>query len=453
MDLALSSYLQDKGHAVHCVTYQSASQSLFLNAGHAVTHIPDQLPNNPLPQGDALDALDSKYQKPGLPLMVNSDILLRKGDYQEGLRIIVNHLRFWEQFFERKQVDVLLMYVTAYRVGRTAYAVARSENIPCLIIQSGPTPNRFTLCDKNEDWVWTELLHNLEAAESIRLSPEERGRVQDAVRQVSTFKDIIRSPRPSWRDLIKSTQRAVISADPIQRNEWRKVCQQMLWWRMPGVRLRYDPIQENDDFVFFPLHAAWDAQILTRNPLFHNQLVLAEQAALSLPAGYNLYVKEHPYNAGGEHRNQLQAIQRIHNVRLIDPRVNSKLLIQKSAAVFAINGTAGWEAFLLKKPVLVIGKPFYRHSSLVYPVQRLDDLPDVMRESLTEGSERYEAETDKWFGFIHHAVNTSYPGNPWGYMSFWGGSVPADLTRDNVRRVAESIHGKIGRRERGPKSD
>jgi hypothetical protein len=378
--------------------------------------------------------------------MVNSDVLLRQGDYEDGSRAIVNHIHFWEQFFDQNELDVLVMYVTAYRVGRTAYAVARTMGIPHLIIQTGVIHNTFSLCDRDEGWVWSELLDGLETAESASITSEAETSVRNLVKRVSAFKDITKPPEPSWKAFAKLTlQNIARLASCIEWNEWLKVYRQILWWKISGFRLAYDPIREDEKYAFFPLHAPWDAQILTRNPLYYNQFELVRQVALSLPVGYYLYVKEHPYNAGGEPLKRLRAIQRIHNVRVIDPRVNSKLLIQGSRTVFVINGTAGWEAFLFKKPVVVVGRPFYKYSSLVYSLERSDSLPDAMRAALTEGAWRYETETDKWLGFIHHAIQTCYPGNPWGYKSFWRGTIPADLTDENVRHVAEGIHGKIER--------
>ena len=48
-------------------------------------------------------------------------------------------------------------------------------------------------------------------------------------------------------------------------------------------------------------------------------------------------------------------------------------LIDNARAVLTIRGTAGWEATIRGKPVLVTGSPLYRHCEGVYVISTVED--------------------------------------------------------------------------------
>jgi capsule polysaccharide export protein KpsC/LpsZ len=74
----------------------------------------------------------------------------------------------------------------------------------------------------------------------------------------------------------------------------------------------------------------------------------------------------------------------VNNVRLIYPHVSSRALIAASQGVVTITGTAGVEAMLLNKPVVVLGDVFYSFvPKLVQRATSVEELPSLLRTFAT----------------------------------------------------------------------
>ncbi len=124
----------------------------------------------------------------------------------------------------------------------------------------------------------------------------------------------------------------------------------------------------NDKYVFLPLHYQPE---MTSNPsgdIFVDQLLCVDVLASNLPKDYKIYVKEHPsqffaHTAG--HTSRIKEfyddLLRYKNVRLLPLDSNPFQLMKGSKAVATITGTAGWEAMVLKKPVIIFGLSWYEN--------------------------------------------------------------------------------------------
>lgn len=54
-----------------------------------------------------------------------------------------------------------------------------------------------------------------------------------------------------------------------------------------------------------------------------------------------------------------QNLAKLYNIRIIDPSVSTFDLAKAARATLTVTGTAGWEAYLLGRPVIVLGDVFY----------------------------------------------------------------------------------------------
>ncbi|OGF62477.1 hypothetical protein A2926_01985 [Candidatus Giovannonibacteria bacterium RIFCSPLOWO2_01_FULL_44_40] len=144
----------------------------------------------------------------------------------------------------------------------------------------------------------------------------------------------------------------------------------------------YDKIDAKENFAFFPMHSEPDVSILLQSPFMDNQIYLADKIARSLPAGFKLYVKDHPTMANYRPRSYYKELKKIPNVKFINPRVTSFELSKMSKIVITIISTAAWEAMLLKKPVITCGDVFYNKLSFVKNCRALEDLPNLVKTQL-----------------------------------------------------------------------
>ena len=404
-------------------------------------------------EGSATDEqlrdMDRKYPVPGMHAIVKGDPFLRLVPYSVAMQRVYRLFTFWESYLDAHPVDWVLQTPSGTATLRIARITAIHRAIRTGILSTGPCRGRFSLLDVSEDWVWSGLLSALsngrpEVDDAIQI------RVQEFINDYFDMKSIQQPRRIAslkdvfvWQLRYLRASRGVVKDDEFYgiKTEKTEAARQLLWRlnKLNRRRIAYVTAPPSQPFVYFPWHAGYDANITARYPLYENQAELTRQIALSLPVGYTLYAKEHPYAIGYTDFSELRRLARLDNVKLIDPRVNSLEFLRKSAVVLTIGGTSGWEAFLLKRPVVTFGRSFYSSTDLVYSVEGITDLPSVLRRALDNGPEIYSERGQDWLAFIDAAISTSCSGNYFGYKPTAGGAWPADWSDENISEVADSL--------------
>ena len=144
----------------------------------------------------------------------------------------------------------------------------------------------------------------------------------------------------------------------------------------------YDPFTPDEDFVFFPLHYEPEISLLLQAPTHTDKVALIRQISRSLPVRFKLYVKDHPEMAQYRPRSYYKELKKNPNVKLIDPCISSFAITPKAKLVTTITGTTGWEAIMLKKPVVSFGHQFYNELSMVKYCAEMESLPRLIKEQL-----------------------------------------------------------------------
>lgn len=144
-------------------------------------------------------------------------------------------------------------------------------------------------------------------------------------------------------------------------------------------------------YFIFPLHALHEWSDYPWMGLrYSNTIALIQEIASCLPLEYQLYVKEHTTNFPEKSFSFYRYIKKIPQVRLIDRHEDTYKLITNSEGIITLGGTMGWEAFLMGKPVVILGKAWYRHcpgifmspnnENLVELLQKIKNLPIATEE-------------------------------------------------------------------------
>ncbi|MFH1621476.1 MAG: hypothetical protein ABIB04_05350 [Patescibacteria group bacterium] len=144
----------------------------------------------------------------------------------------------------------------------------------------------------------------------------------------------------------------------------------------------YEPFDPKGDFAFFPLHYEPEAALLLQAPFYTDQIGLIRQIARSLPVRFKLVVKEHPAMAEFRPRSFYKKLKKIPNVRLINPGISGFSITPYAKLVTTITGSTGWEAVLLKKPVISFGHQFYNSLSMVTHCHEIEGLPRLIHQKL-----------------------------------------------------------------------
>jgi len=134
--------------------------------------------------------------------------------------------------------------------------------------------------------------------------------------------------------------------------------------------------------VFYALHYQPEQSTLTQGIWYANQIALVEDISKSLPLGYTLVVKEHPWGRGNRPAWQYKHLQKFYNVMFCD--APAKQIIRSVDAVVAVAGTIAIESLVMDRPTVLLGRSFFDFSSLYYRVSSIAELPIVLRKILVD---------------------------------------------------------------------
>jgi hypothetical protein len=169
----------------------------------------------------------------------------------------------------------------------------------------------------------------------------------------------------------------------IIKNETTAIIKKYFRQRFLNKKSHYK-VDNNEKFIFMPLHFQPERSTLQAVPNFVNQLYVIEQIAKSLPIDYKLYVKEHPIQTrtGWRERKYYKKILSMPNVKLIHPSVCNENILNKCSIVITLSGTLGLDAAFYGKPSIVFTDVLYSKLSSVHVVKNTKELPNIIIESL-----------------------------------------------------------------------
>lgn len=205
----------------------------------------------------------------------------------------------------------------------------------------------------------------------------------------------------------------------------------------------FDKTSDKDKFVFFPLHINPEASTMIIAPNFVNQLSLIEIIAKNIPLTYKLYVKEHFPSVGTRDRNFYKELKKFPNVKLINPWDDTFELIKKSSLVMTISGTAGWEAGMLRKPVITFSETFYSKAGLATYCSDLDKLSELIKEKIwgnleTDNSKRDLKVKALVTAIIKNSIEVDADGLLWGKFAEFYQTLKEK--REDFEKIAESFY-------------
>lgn len=141
----------------------------------------------------------------------------------------------------------------------------------------------------------------------------------------------------------------------------------------------------NARFIYFPLHYQPELTTDTWGYEYGDQLLALEELARRLPEGMKVYVKENPIQTRFMREHSFfKRLRTIPNTHYVSSEISSFELIRKCACVATIAGTAGWEASLLGKGVIIFGVTWYSRLDGVF---KWSD-PDCLEKALAHKGTR-----------------------------------------------------------------
>ena len=149
----------------------------------------------------------------------------------------------------------------------------------------------------------------------------------------------------------------------------------------PNIKKEYVALQTTPDYsqkyIYLPLHYQPECSTSPLGGVFADQILMVKILSYCLPKDWLVYVKEHPIQWATSslaffdfrYQGYYQEIAKIKNVKLVPIETNSHKLIANSQAVCTVSGTAGMEALLRSRPVLLFGNISFHDCPGVFKIK------------------------------------------------------------------------------------
>jgi len=361
---------------------------------------------------------------------------------------------YWSAVFDRLRPDVLLMPTSPHvTYDCVAYALARrrgiraimfeyvasegllmaidgfEDGLPPLVaayrrLRAEPSPRPVVLSERMEKY-WRSLQARYEdalpywvrlgrvAAEAKKTNPLAR-HLRLAVSRLYT------NPWRPWRwplHLARAVRDALeppsaaghydgrfYRAEETPRKIMRKVAR---LGRKHGTMVSryYDGLAVAPDigrpYVYVALHAQPERSTNPNGGVFDDQDVMIGLIAAALPAGWRIYVKEHPFqflhfaSERGRWIASYDAMLSHPGVSLVPRNTPSFDLIDHARAVASITGTSSWEAVARGVPALLFGEAWYKGCDGVHSVRTIEDCRRALQR--ISAGERPDAQAVRLF--------------------------------------------------------
>ncbi len=213
----------------------------------------------------------------------------------------------------------------------------------------------------------------------------------------------------------------------------------LFFLRKVSIRLNNPFISKlpTQPFVFMTLHVQPETSNSLLSPFFVDQLHTVRQVSASLPLGWKLVVKPNRLMIGKESVSMYRKMNRLPNVCVISPNLDTYDCIQRSIGVFSITGTSGFEAVMLGKKVVVCShKPIW---TMIKSVSICTDFTKLHGELLKMYCFREDVlDTSSYLQAVH---NKSFDVGS-GHDIVWYGpySLESEEYKEGVSQIAKEVY-------------
>lgn len=348
--------------------------------------------------------------------------------YDEAKRLYLHHLRFWNDIFEKNQINfVFLTGIPHHTHDYIIYALTKIKKIPMCILAPTHLPHwcfvgndLYSLYERldaayekqSKDTAEVTLPEDVEAYYQALLRENKRQKMQvmlgagsrkeHAKREKRHIMDYVIRDRIICRQMLRIKHGLAASVRQGSLTPWK---QSISWMKKDAywvARVRHKlkkcasledyeklavmPDIKHEKYVLLLLHQQPEATTLPQAGVFVEQEVGIQLLAHVLAEyGIRLYVKEHfvqPYRMQTFYR-ELKATE---NVVLVSSDAESVDLLENCVAAATFTGTVTLEAIANGKAVMVFGHGGFEHGPGIYQIGNEAECRQAIEEIL-KGSE------------------------------------------------------------------
>ncbi|MEK7462772.1 MAG: hypothetical protein AAB621_00180 [Patescibacteria group bacterium] len=352
--------------------------------------------------------------------------------HEEMLRIMQVKFRNIIKFFEKEKPDFIIMPPMGSMGAMVLYGVAKKMGIKTFVMGFGRIKKFETFTEDFKTLTGVEEIFKKIRKENYKSPHFEKAKkfLEDFTKKPISY---YQPPKNSVQNSIQKIKNAPISifnsikfilvstvkylrdphrSDKTTENPWYALVNKLTLRirSLRNLKRLYDEPKLGEDFAYFPLHLEPEISLDFLAPFFTNQLALISQIAKSLPSHFKLYVKEHQPMLNYRPTKYYKELKKIPSVRFINTATNSFDLIKNSKIIITITGTVGWEAALLKKPVITFGDIFFNSLSMVKKCKTIEDLPYIIKQQLENFKYDEKEAIDMISALFEDAINFDHTG-------------------------------------------
>ncbi|KKR81648.1 MAG: hypothetical protein UU28_C0023G0002 [Parcubacteria group bacterium GW2011_GWD2_40_9] len=378
--------------------------------------------------------------------------------HEDMLRILQVKAKTIIKLLEETKPDYIFLSFIGATSSMLLYHLARKMGVKTILIYLPGIKNLLSLTEDYNRLTFSEkIFERIQCGDYKSPRADEARKIIDEFRKkpatyhtmnkpqkniVHRFKQIkFILPGNLWKNLIFLSQMVFKKRDySEERLDWFLIDRVKRKFRsIIGYNDIFENPKDNEDFCFFPLNAEPEITLYLYAPFHLNQPEIARQIARSLPVGFKLYVKDHPIMYGYRTRRFYKELKKIPNVKIINSQISGYDLIKKAKIVTTISGTAGWEATVLKKPVITFGDVFYNKLSIIKNCKTPERLPYLIKEQLETFKHNEEELVNFLSAILEESVNVDF-------LDLWLTERNFEKIKNDTgtKKLASLIANKIG---------
>lgn len=457
----LTTELQGKFNVIH-VAYSQADIELLKGAGirdyfdyqSEFSHLVDTLNVTE----DLLRELDDfiiKYSKGKFTL--NGSIQSDRGftilKYEEALLLACCHYTIWKRIFSEHHVDVVYHEPASQFMTHIASLCCKAQGGQFIYqtqLQGDKKGYQYLNID-GENYSCPELEQNysyyLEHPNEIN-----KERCEEYVKSFRenyevSFSNLIKSDVTKWHLFLSSIKHRLHQIK--NHNAYNRLKNNIDYWilhnncaaeKLYNLRqykkrgIVFSRPVEGEKYFYYSVHLEPEATVLyLGDGIYANQVKLIENIAAALPAGYYLYVKDHPHEYAYRKADDYERLLSIPNIRLIDQHIPGKRLLKDAQGVFSINGTVGFEGLVLGKRVFCFGESYYSIYPRVNYIKSIREAREIIYNSMRTTIDF----DDVFYAFIYSYLISLHC----GFVTYFGNrpEIAGIDQNSNARTIAAEI--------------
>ncbi len=404
---ALARALSEKGHCCHAVVlgprYSDAyrASNAFTDVHDLTTWTQDHWEPDMAIALQRLEEAEARYGNPSYWQYLAADRFLCRKSYDDNIRTALAQTTFWEHYLAEHSPSLLIGEISHFH-NYLAWAIGRYHTIPFAHLIPARVPQCCACGDgpfEHRDLVTASYRRYKEQGlpEALR---------QKAATYIADFQN--RTTRAAHLQEVKQWHKSPVGTGTIgsfladipryysperdvnytlispftKLHTWATQLARKISMTAARVFTPVGALPDSAPFVLFGLHLQPESSTLIRGQFFQDMGAVARNIALSLPAGYRLFVKEHDVMFGRRPRAFYRDLENVANIELVSPYESGPALARKAAAIAVVTGTFGWDAILLGKPAIVLGEPFFAGYDGIYHVTDPTRLPAILQQAL-----------------------------------------------------------------------